>query len=518
MLNERSLLNATLTIGGGVLAVYCVTQLCKENYIPVLGVGGLLFLLFCFLGLRNTICVFPFLFLSAAGKLNFLPFNLTPVEITSLAVILYFFFAEAAIEHRTLVLGPPLFWASSFVIAGILIYHLLQGGISLRAFGGGSYGSRRSLTVVVILIAYFCCISIKTPSVRFLSWIPLLAVSVLACFSIPYIISTLFPSATPTLYHITSFVNIGAYQDSQGGGADIVREGALGGVGMILQLYILSTFPITTWWRPTRWILILLSLACFWMVLVGGFRSALFVFLSTSALAIWCQISWRILFVIPLAVVLMGILVVGQSEGLLKLPVAVQRSMAFLPGKWDPDVVRSAEASNDFRKNIADIYRREELKKTFWIGNVLSFNQQDVDSLVQTSAIYDREDALWNTRAFIARKEFHVGWVSLIDAVGIIGGAAFVIFGLALVYTTAELTFFPLDRTSPLFPLKIFLLCFALKEFVGYFTLFGDFTINFGNLLIIASMVMITKKSDLAYRRDKGQPEKAHHRQITAIL
>src|SRR5207253_9251345 len=55
-----------------------------------------------------------------------------------------------------------------------------------------------------------------------------------------------------------------------------------------------------------------------------------------------------VLFLPFLAFVLFALSFINSE--VVRLPKQIQRGLAFLPGKWDADMVRSAEDSNDFRQ------------------------------------------------------------------------------------------------------------------------------------------------------------------------
>ena len=90
------------------------------------------------------------------------------------------------------------------------------------------------------------------------------------------------------------------------------------------------------------------------------------------------------------------------------------------------------------------------------------------------------DPAYFDTKAFVVSKNFHVGWISVYDAVGIIGSLAFVMLNITIVLISWLFVFGrKADMGSPLFPLKVWLFCGLTGGMIGYFTTFGNFNAAF---------------------------------------
>ena len=109
---------------------------------------------------------------------------------------------------------------------------------------------------------------------------------------------------------------------------------------------------------------------------------------------------------------------------------------------------------------------------------------------------------------------FHTGWLSLYDAVGIIGSVAFIILGWNEFWMAAHFIFGPkADRRSSLFPFYVWLMCGILPTMISFFAVFGDFGQTFPSLCIYA--IALSQLSDMENATDasivlperKGQVE-----------
>lgn len=479
MLSERTIINGLIIIGGLILGPYLITLTFEFNQIALLAFAAVVFLFFAFFFFRDRMSVLPFFGTRFPGKLNFLPFGLMPVEVCCLTTILYYVIHYIMLKRRPIYFGPLALLGPLLVISAIVLYH--DHKLGLQALGGSDIGARRGVDVLLAIATYLCAINIPPASVGFLRWLPVYGFAISFLGNMPFILTTYFPSLAPYLYYVSSNVNIDAYVISMGGSEseNLERNGAILGIAAPLQGLLVAYFPISTWWRPSRWPIAILSAACVFGVLMGGFRNA---FLSTVLITLLATIAysrWRVLAFAPLLIIVPLVLLYIQNNHPmnLTLPRTVQRAMSFIPANWDSEVILSAGASNDFRAEVARIYKKEYLHKSPWIGNGFSYNPKEVQGLEAEAQMPGVSDAQYFfTKSFVVAKLFHVGWISLYDAVGIIGSIAFVFLNATVIIIAIWHVFHRgSDPKSPLFPLKVALFTGTTTSFIGYFTTFGSF-------------------------------------------
>jgi hypothetical protein len=480
LLTERSIINFLIWTGGLILGPYLAISALEFNFYPVGAFLAACSLVIIFGVLRDKMCILPVIGLFVAGKFLFIPvLRPAPTELFPFAVIVYYLITYVALQRKKVQTGPLIFFIPIMVIGLILVYH--EHSFGLRSMGAGREGGRGAIFVLIAVVTYVCGVSINSPSPRFLRWVPIICMLATAISTIPYAVTTYFPQTASYFFIFTDAINSTAYSASVLDSADIVRNQGQANVGSVLMACLLAYYPLFSWWRPTRWWVAVLGLACIALVVLGGFRSALATFglmILTGAIAYYPRRALLLLFPV-LAVGIIGATAL-QNSGAIRLPQSAQRSLAFLPGNWDSEVQESAIASNDFRDRIKRVYIQDDFRTSPWFGNGLSYDSIDFARYNNLALTHDTPDFYYQTKAFTTGKVFHIGWISLYDAVGFVGFAAYLALSLSLINRTGWMVFRKdRDTHSPLFPLKVWMLCNLVPGFVGFFTVFGDFKAAF---------------------------------------
>jgi MFS family permease len=496
MITERTIINFLIIGASFILVPFVISSSLSVDYLPVLIFGGLIALIVAFFFLKEKLCLCPMLGGSVLGSLNFLPLPLKAPHIACILLILYYISGYVIIRQKPIKIGKPSFLWPILIVTLIVLYH--NHSLNVRVMGGGTEGAKPAILLYLVVLAYFCGINISSPSVDFFSKVPLISVILTAITCIPFILTTFLPSLAPYLYYITDNVNVQAYLETQAGPQaveGIGRLSALGPLGEVLQAYLICHYPIGSWLRPERWWVAGLSFICLILVLSTGFRNNLFGYAMLIMVATCCYYSWRALF-LPMALFIMALLFfVASSNNLIslpedKLPLVAQRTLSFLPGDWDKEAIDSAKSSNKFRQDIQDVYIREYMEKSPLIGNGFNIDSNEfnrLSDLIRNGGAAGEDAAYLTAKTFIEGKEFHTGWLSVYDAVGIIGSLAFVALGLNEILVSGHFIFKPkADRRSSLFPLYVWLFCGIASGMVGFFTVFGDFGQTFSNFCIYA--------------------------------
>jgi hypothetical protein len=483
LLTERSIINFLIWVGALIAVPYLAVAAVNGNFIPIGVVAAIVLLALVFGVFQDKMCLLPLLAGFLQGRLNFIPFRLASADIAALSLVLYYIIAYVALQRKTIKTGPLVFFIPMLFFIAIVLYHEHDFGV--RAFGSGREGAKGALFMELSFIAYLCGVSVNSPSAAFLTRIPLYCISVAVVSSIPYVLSTYLPSLSPYLSLITSNINGTALADANSG--EVVRNQATAGIGSFIMVYLMSFYPLHTWLRPGRWWIAFLGLACFASVIMGGYRGALFAFILTVLTAAVCHYSWRALVILPPMVFGIFLISAVQDSHIVKLPAAAQRSLDFLPGDWDPNVVSETESSNDFRDKIKNVYIREELKKSPFFGNGFSYDSDEFSQYNYLALTQETSDGYYGTKIFISGKMFHIGWISLYDSVGLVGGAAFLLFAGAVIWVTGQGIFgAQVDRQAPFYFLRIWIFCNALPPLIAYFTVFGDIKLAFPSYCYLA--------------------------------
>jgi hypothetical protein len=495
MLTERSIINALIIAASCILAPYLISSALTADNASVLLFVGLCALVASFCFLKDTLCMWPFLGSSISGSLNFLPLPLNAAQIFCILLIAYYFTAYIAIRQKRTKLGKPQFFWPIFVITSIVLFH--NHSLHVHVLGSETEGGKPAFLIYITVLAYFCGINVTSPSTDFLCKFPFYCLILAVLSNIPYTLTTYIPSLAPYALYITDAVNIQAYQDAvsdatgeQGG----IGRVAVGPVAETLQLYLICYYPILTWWRPERWWLIFVSLFCLVLVILSGYRNVLFSYLLILALGTIGHYSIRSFLIILSSFAIILILVFAMENNVFqmptkKLPLIAQRTLSFLPLDWNEEAIKSAEDSNDFRQSIQEVYIKENLKKHPWFGNGFDIDTKAFNTFtnMQTTAPSADEAQYYQAKSFIESKQFHTGWLSIYDAVGLVGFVAFLALAVNEIRMAAHLIFEPKVRSqSSLYPLCMWLFVTTVSGTIGFFTVFGDFKAAFIGMCITA--------------------------------
>jgi len=522
MVTERTIVNG-LIIGASVIFVpFLISSTLTIDYAPAFCMGTLAILVWSFFFLKDKLSIWPFIAGSIQGSLNFLPIPLTATHVFCILLILYYVTGYVLIRQKRVKVGKPGFFWPILIVTLIVLYH--NHSLSGAVMGGEVEGGKPAILIYIVVIAYFCAINISNCSVRFLSRVPLYCLIASILSSIPFMLSTFFPSLAPILYYITDNVNLNAYMDTQATASDPNSEGGigrlsvLGPLGGTLMLYLLCHYPIGTWLRPNRWWVAALALICTITVVASGYRSTVVGFSCLIISGTWCYYSWRVI-ILPTALCIAAlILFIASSNNLInlpanKLPLIVQRTLSFLPGDWDSEAVESAKVSNEFRQNIINVYLKENLTKSPWIGNGFDIDRKEYESL--TIALQrgqgNNDGGYLLSKTFIMGKAFHTGWLSVYDCVGIIGFISFLVLAWNVLVAAAHFVFkSTASRNSPLFPAYVWILCSALSMMITYFTVYGEFKTCFSALCIVAMVLSQLMDIESAPEAPIPQPDEKY--------
>jgi hypothetical protein len=478
LLTERSIINFLVWIAGMIAGPYLVGATLSGNLVPILVLAAICLLIFMFGIGRDKLCLLPLLGTFIPGKLTFLPFQLGFSDICAIALLVYYLITYTALQRRSMHIGPLVFFIPIVAFAAIILSH--EPSFGLRSLGTGQEGGRVAILIQVAAFAYICGVSVDSIPPRFLNRFPLYCVAGTLLASIPFFITTIKPGLAPYFYLVTDYINKSAYMSDVLNSGNIVENGGQAVSGITIAAFLLSYYPITTWWRPGRWWVPALMLLAFGLVLIGGYRNYLVTFAVTAIVATWCHYSWRSLFFAPFFLLAAALLGSMNDSHFIHLPIPAQRTLSFLPGNWDPEVIESAKGSNEFRNRIIDVYRTEYAHKSPLLGNGTSYDSEEFARLNFLMETHETSDGYYQSKAFITGKMFHNGWISVYDSVGVIGFGCFATLGLSLTWKCWWMVFGRgVDRKSILFPFKIWLLTNVFSTFFAFFTVYGDIKLGF---------------------------------------
>lgn len=476
-----------VAVGGIVLApVVCLFMLQGDFVWLGAFIGLMLLVLFLSQDVKSqwtyVICA-----MAVTGTLNFLPINFSVFELTIMLVFGHFFLSEVIFKKRGVVVGDRWMLAGITIVAVIVFYHWFKEGIGLKIIGGETVGARKSVSMVLGIIGYFIVLTLCQNQWKLLNRLPLIYFIVALLTSIPFFVSTIVPSLGPAIYAFYGDVNADAYLQEIMGEERIGRVGKWANLATAMELALLAYFPVKDWWRPNRWFVAILWLAGFWMCMASGYRSTVFGYIVAFVFGSFASNKFKSVFLWSLAAIILAVAVAGQGS-MFNLPLKMQRAISFLPGKWDYSVVSDAGSSNDFREQIQSIYIDEYMNRSPWVGSGFNYDAREVTG--KENFIQWDHNSYDMFKGFIIRKDFHVGWISLYDTIGIVGGVGFFILfftGLRWLVAMMRMSW---DEKTP--PILVWLMATWVPTVLSFFTVFGAIQSAFPLLCVYGALIWCT--------------------------
>ena len=105
-----------------------------------------------------------------------------------------------------------------------------------------------------------------------------------------------------------------------------------------------------------------------------------------------------------------------------------------MPGDWDADMKGDAVASNDFRRQVWGIWRKDYFPQQPWLGRGFGFRSEWAKPNIYNPTAVD-------FRQSVEVGNIHNGFFAALDAFGIIGSIFFVIWNVRLLIRTLPIKF-----------------------------------------------------------------------------
>lgn len=472
-------------VPGLLLAVLLATYVGQGNYMPVFAAAVLAVLCIVYFSFGAKLWILIPIGLALPFKANFLPLDFSYSElITGLALAL-FVMQFIILERRKIALGPKSTWVPLFGVVAILAVHLIAQGGGFQSLGADGQGGRKYLPCFVGLVAYILILTTPGKDLKLLNKLPLLYFAATVVGVIPSVITTIFPAATPIFFRLFGSANTSAYAATQGvvGDLELTRFADASAVGIALFLCLASYYPCQNWWKPKNWWILGCVLLSVVLVMFSGYRSNLFKLLIVGVVLSFLRMGGLRSIFLAVAVAGLTLAIAFGNGSLYKLPYTVQRVLSPIPtGTWDARVVADLEMSNNFRSEISEIYR-ERYMKAMLFGSGFAYDRNEFIRTLQLHLAEPR-----TTESFVVAKDFHIGWISMYDGVGIIGVILCILLILSLWAKLAALIRSSLADA----PITIWLTCMLLMIPISYFTVFGSLPTLLNELGIFSALLICT--------------------------
>src|SRR5215470_14950237 len=472
---------ATATL---LIAIFIGAQIGGEHYADLfLGVIVLLAAITLLSGRFYWILAIASSFLG--GTFPFLGGQFTPFQILALIGIAKFILEDVVVKRTRLKTGPRFDVLLIVAFMAVLMWHGIHDRFGMRFLGSSVWGGRHYVNVFVGLVAFVVIQSVPMPS-KLWSRLPYAILAVTSFDLLIGIITTIFPASIYKIYPFYSAVSMAGVEEIISGQSETGRIGAFGNFGSVLILIVFSTVSLRSLLHPSNFGRLLLLGVGGFSVLYSGFRSmVLNSFLATFIAGIRDLKGRVVWLVVRLALFLAGISLINST--VVPLPRQIQRSLTFLPGRWDSEMLSDAADSNEFRKQVWTTWERQYFPKHPWLGRGFGFKSEWGQRSTYKSDPYD---SVWT----VETGNLHNGFLASLDSIGIVGTLFFAIWNLRMLVRTLQV---PFRRDDPNGMVLRFIALYLAVSIISYWFFAQDLGTFLSHQLVLAG-VFLRLQSDRA--------------------
>jgi len=464
-------------------------------------IGGIAVIAFFFIVREKVWILIPTTWM-LNGKITMLPLPFTVSQICILFAFGTFLLLKAL---KVIRIKPKLGLAEVWMIAvlGYLVITFIRNPVGVDALGSARVGGKPYADVVIACFAYWVLArSVASPKESHL--VPLLGVAGYSIHASLNAIAYRFPFTAQPMARLYSGI---AAADTAEGFATLPTDGSsrqahLQGIGTSLFSYAYCRWRPFTIINPIfigRFAVFLIAL---FLILLSGFRSALtgtfLGFLMATYLRSGLMSAIRA--VVAVAFVL-GVLIAVQGN-LLELPMPAQRTLSFLPGKWDYMAKREAEGSTEWRTTMWKIMlTSDKYIQNKWLGDGFGFTKYQLEIMAENQFMGSNADQQEN---LMISGGVHSGPVSTIRFVGYVGLAMF----LVLLVLAARRSY-QLVRRAEQTPYYTFAALIAIPSILFPFSfvfIFGAYETDLPMVIVTIGMQKLLENSLNAYKPAEKSP------------
>lgn len=415
-----------------LLAIFLGTEIGAEKYGDLL-LGAVIIALIAITVLTGRfywVLVIASSFLG--GTFPILGGQFTPFQILMAIGVAKFLVGDVVLRRTKLVLGQQFDAALVVGFMAVLLWHGIHDRFGMKFLGSSIWGGRHYVNVFVGLVAFAVIQSVSIPT-KFWAKLPFLVLLVTTFDLIIGIITTVFPASIYKIYPFYSAVSWAGVEEITSGESLTGRIASFGNFGFILILIVLASVSLRQILHPSNFHRLVLLVLGAVATLYSGFRSAVINSFVAVLMAGIRDLKGRVVFLAVLFAVFLTVASFVNSD-IIRLPKQVQRSLTFVPGNWDSEMVTDAASSNQFRAQVWTTFMRQYFPAHPWIGRGFGFRSEWGQKLTYQKNMFD-------TVQVIETGNIHNGFLASLDAMGIIGTILFVIWNLRLLMRTLRVPF-----------------------------------------------------------------------------
>ncbi|MEO8204790.1 MAG: O-antigen ligase family protein [Chthoniobacterales bacterium] len=239
---------------------------------------------------------------------------------------------------------------------------------------------------------------------------------------------------------------------------------ALAGPAMAITIYIVARYRWSQILSIPKWYLSAILLACVAISFFSGKRTGAASILLIPLVSAFMRKEYaHAILMLAASLLVIAMLVLGQHT-LFTLPYNVQRSLANLPGDWDPEITNlTTENTDTFRGRLWE-FAYEKIRKDPFIGT--GFRVSDAE--LQTTAAMRMNDDQKQIEELAIGSSWHSLWIGIAADFGIPAAIIFALFVIQSIILAGKLfNKKDLEQTQQIV-VKMFFLYFIMFLITSY--------------------------------------------------
>lgn len=494
-LHEYVLVTIVMTFGV-VLALYCGRLAGSGDNAKLAKMAMIAGAAIICLAMRSRIWMLIPLCWTMVGQLNSLPGHL-PARDAVVGLVVVFFLTLKA--FKMIKVSAVYSWLDMLMAINLLYIASLymRRPVGVNAFGSDLVGGRPYIEIIFSVAGYWVLNQVRM-TLKQTKMLPILCSLVTLSLGLLSAITYFIPPLAPLIGHIYSGVSAESYKREQSGLTSAEgdsRASFLAGVGVNTFRFWFSYASPLTMINPLYIWRFFGAILAFSLLLKSGHRLTIPSFFMMALLATYFRKGFAGVMIVSLILTPIFFLLVLMQGTLYELPYSAQRTLSFLPGKWDPDVLSEAQGSTQWRLEMWDIVMHE--KK--YINNKLLG-----DGFGFTRAQLEDMETEGKQEDFMLLGAVHSGPISAIRVAGYAGLFLFLVFQVGVAVRSWK--FIRVAKGTPFFPAALFAGYAMITAPIQFVLIFGDYGNDINDAIMNVAFLNLLTNAFAEYKKDLKKP------------
>jgi hypothetical protein len=462
------------TLGGMGFAIFCGIISGRGQIGMLSMVISAVVILTLLLMMRASIWIWIPLTWSLGGQIPVLPLPFAARDLVVMAVAGCFLVLKAF----KIIRRKPKTTTTDLLLVLMLVYLVtvfVRNPVGVQALGSEKVGGRPYVNVVIACFAYWVLAraSLTQWQARFA---PLLMAVGQAAEGFLNIFVARFPQTSPVIATFYTGVTTADYEatdvwrspvgDSSG------RQPHLSAIGLPFANLLMAYYRPLTLINPMYVVRFLGFMVVLTLVALSGFRSAMVSVLAYFAIHSYVRRGWGDVIRTAVIGVPLLALVITMHGLLFTLPLSIQRTLSFLPGRWDYVAIAEAKGSSQWRFDMWEqMLFTDKYIDSKWLGDGFGFTRRQFDVMRALSVRTMNTQEVQET--YMISGGVHSGPISTIRYVGYVGLVIYLVLLSAIARDAWRLI--QRSKSTPIFSLALFIGIPMVWEPLHFVLIFGGY-------------------------------------------